>query len=111
MNKTLSKRLDMLEQRRIPRAIPCMVFNMHPLSPEDKQNLQPGERIVSDHYRQTGYLIYAAQRVTSDPKDQGRRCEPEGCLEDVVRRIHESCEERHKSGSCNSCHGTPIANT
>ena len=111
MNNLVYKRLDLLEQRLIPRAIPCVVFTMHALSPEEKQNLQPGERIVSDEYRQTGLLIYAAQRVTTDPNDHGRPCGPEGYLEDVVRRIHESCEERHKSGSCNACHGTRIANT
>ena len=111
MNKTLDKRLDVLEQRLIPRVIPCMVFTMHALTPEQKQSLQPGERMVSDYYRRTGLLIYAAQRVTSDPKEQGRRCDPEGCLEDVVRRLHEKCDSRHRSGSCHSCHGTPVANT
>ena len=95
------------KRRLIPRSVTFIVFNMHPLSPEEKLSLQPGERIASDHYRQIGYLIYAAQRITSDPKDQGRRCEPKGCLEDFVRRIHDSCDQRHKSGSCHSCHGGP----
>ena len=111
MNKILSNRLDILEQRLIPKPIVYVVFNMHPLPPEQKQNLGPGERIVSDHYRHTGLLIYAAQRITSDPNDNGRQCDPEGCLEDVVRRIHEECELRQRLGSCHSCHGTPIANT
>jgi hypothetical protein len=111
VNKILSKRLDILEQRLIPRVMPYAVFTMHPLQPEQTENLQPGERIVSDHYKQNGLLIYAAQRITSDPKDHGRRCEPEGCLEDVVRRIHEDCYYRTRGGSCHSCHGTPIANT
>ena len=86
-----------------------MVFTMHTL--QQKQNLKPGERIVSDHYRQTGLLIYAAQRITNDRNDHGRRCEPEGYLENVVKRIHTDCYFRVRSGSCHSCHGTPIANT
>ncbi len=56
MNKILSNRLDILEQRLIPKPMVYVVFNMHPLPPEQKQNLGPGERIVSDHYRHTGLL-------------------------------------------------------
>jgi hypothetical protein len=53
-----------------------MVFVMHPLPPHTDQNLAPRERI------------------TTDERDEGLRCEPEGHLENVIRELHADCSWR-----------------
>ena len=111
MNRQLWRRLDRLESQINPEGPPSAVFIMHPIPEEKRNNLAPGERIVLDHYRQTGFLISAAERVTTDPADCGGKCEPGGYLEDVIQRLHAQCYWRERGGSCNSCDGTPVAHT
>jgi hypothetical protein len=111
MHRKLMSRIELLETRLTPEPPQPSVFILCPLPDERLVDLKPGERLVLDYFRQDGLLISAAERITSDPKDQGRQCEPEGYLEDVIRELHEDCYFRSRGGSCNSCKNTPVANT
>ena len=110
-NAKLCSRLEHLEARRTPKQTVCLVFVWRWIPKDRRENLAPGERIVQDHYRQCGQLINARQRITTDPDDHGRRCEPEGYLEDVIQELHKNCWYRERGGSCLTCTGTPVANT
>ncbi len=111
MRKQLCRRLDQLETRGRPEAVPALVLVLHPLPVDQPVHTEAGERVVLDHYRNTGLLISARQRTTTDPFDTGRRCLPGQPLEDVIREIHRDCWWRDKGGSCHSCHDTPVAGT
>jgi hypothetical protein len=95
----------------IPKQVDPWVFITCPLPDERLAELAPWERLVLDYFRQEGLLISAAERITSDPKDQGRRCEPGGYLEDVIRELHRDCYHRERAGFCATCADTPVANT
>ena len=110
MLRKLISRIELLESRMTPEQPHPWVFITHPLPDERLVDLKPGERLVLDYFRQDGLLIDAAERITTDAKDHGRRCEPGGYLEDVIRELHEDCYFRGRDGSCNSCHNTPVAN-
>jgi hypothetical protein len=80
--------------------------------PENKLDRLPdAERIVLDCYRNDRFFVEARQRVTRDPNDQGRQCEPGGYLLDVLREVHAGCSHRAIPGYCSSCFGTPVAGT
>lgn len=111
MKRNLLRRLGEPERSLAPAILPAYVFVFDPLPLETKAELGQGQRIVLDHYRQTGALVLASQRITTDLNDQGRHCEPDGCLPDIIERIHNDCYWRERPGSCNNCLGTPIANT
>jgi hypothetical protein len=111
MDRKLISRIELLETRLTPQQPQPWVFIMRPLPDERLMDLEHGARLVLDHFRHDGLLISAAERITTDPKDHGRRCEPEGYLEDVIRELHEDCYFRSRGGSCNSCKNTPVANT
>ncbi len=82
---------------------------MHGASMERQKNLAPGERVVTDWFRDSIGFVHGQYRITSNPNDQGRRCKAGGYLLDVLEEIHQNCSEREKSGSCQVCHGTPVA--
>ena len=88
MQRKLISRIELLETRLTPEPPQPSVFILCPLPDERLMDLKPGERLVLDYFRHDGLLISAAERITSDPKDQGRQCEPEGYLEDVIRELH-----------------------
>jgi hypothetical protein len=111
MQRKLISRIELLEAEMIPKPVDPWMFISHPIAEERRRNLEPGERIVLDYFRHAGLLIHAAERVTTDPQDHGRRCEPEGFLEEVIRELHEDCYFRGRGGSCNCCQNTPVANT
>ena len=111
MRKDLCRRLGQLERALAPAVCVAYVYIAEPLPPERKAQLVPGERIVLDHFRQRGALVEASQRIATNPRDQGRRCEPEGYLPDIIERIHKDCYWRERPGNCNNCLGTPFANT
>jgi hypothetical protein len=77
----------------------------------DLESLPDGQRIVLDCYRNQEFFIEARQRVTRDPKDDGRHREPGGYLLDVLQEVHAACTHRAKPGVCSSCRGTPVAGT
>jgi hypothetical protein len=112
MKREICRRLEYLEELLAPPD-PGMafVFIMNPLPAGAEENLKPGERVVLDYYRQEGLLIDARERITTDPADEGRRCEPDGHLEDVIRELHEECYYRSRDGSCRTCHGTAVEGT
>jgi hypothetical protein len=107
----LLTRLVQLECRMAQRICPdYFIVTME--IPENKlDSLPDGDRIVLDCYRQDGHLVEARQRITSDPKDQGRRCDPGGYLLDVIEELHSSCHFRENPGHCGVCIGTPVART
>jgi hypothetical protein len=111
MQRKLISRIELLEARMTPPQPHPWVFITCPITEERRRNLEPRERTVLDYFRQDGLLISAVERITTDPKDQGRRCEAGGYLEEVIRELHEDCYFRGRDGSCNSCHDTPVANT
>ena len=114
MNKAqaqLCRRLGQLQAQMTPQQIHSTVFIWHWIPKERRENLAPGERIVLDHYRRSGCAISALQRITTDPNDQGRRCEPGGYIEDIIQRLHQACPLRETHGSCRTCEGTPAAHT
>ena len=111
MHRKLISRLELPEARMIPKQVDSLVFISHPITEERRRNLEPGERVVLDYFRQDGLLISAAERITIDPKDRGTRCEPGGYLEDTIRELHRDCYFRDRDGSCHTCHETAVANT
>jgi hypothetical protein len=112
MQRKLILRIELLEARMIPKPVDPWVFVSCPITEERRRNLEPGEKVVLDYFRHSGgLLIYAAERVTTDAKDYGRRCEPGGFLEDVIRELHEECDFRERDGCCKTCENTPVANT
>ena len=112
MNRAILKRLAVLEERFKPPPPGkrySMVWMMHALAPEVKANLGDSERIVGDVFRDFNGIGWAAERITSDPNDNGRDPEPGGYLEDVIREIHQTCSHRDCMEGCRVCEGTPVA--
>jgi hypothetical protein len=106
---TVLARLIQLEARMAPLVCPNYIFISEALPDDRVQNLAAGERIVLDYYRHRGRLIDARERITSDSKDHGRRCEPKGYLCDIIEEIHANCCYQSKTGYCNICINTPVA--
>lgn len=104
MRTDLLRRVERLEGL-LARAS-CPVLLWVDSGPNDVRfgSLGPDERMVYDIYRIDGSWGEARRRITTDPSDHGRRCEPGGCLEDVIRDIHETCERRDH-GECETCAG------
>ncbi len=65
---------------------PLMFWNMCPLPNERIESLTANERVVNDWYRDIRGIVWTRERVTADPDDQGRKCEPDGYLADVLQR-------------------------
>jgi hypothetical protein len=107
----LLSRLVQLESRMAERVCPSYFIVTQEIPQNRQCSLGDGERIVLDCYRHKGFLVEARQRVTTDPTDHGRRCDPDSYLADVLEEIHSNCCYRDKPGFCNSCFGTPLAGT
>src|SRR5437867_4025131 len=87
---------------------PLMLWSMRPLPKERTANLPANERVVHDWYRDVRGIVWTRERITTDPDDHGRKCEPGGYLADVLQQIHRDCEYRSE-GSCRACAGTPLS--
>jgi hypothetical protein len=100
---SLRSRVEKLEKVFPPseNELPVVAFSMGFWFPLPKgAKLKCGERIVVDVFkRQTvdrnwqgkGILfeeVCSRERVTSDPNDNGRTCEPDSRLEDVVTELY-----------------------
>jgi|HubBroStandDraft_6_1064221.scaffolds.fasta_scaffold160113_3 hypothetical protein len=105
MRKDLMRRLRRLESRfqEMNRRV-VLVWITHRVEAARREALADNERIVCDLYREIGQCGSARERITTDPADEGRECPPRGCLEDVIRELHENCEGRDRGG-CRDCHG------
>jgi len=105
MNRDLLRRVERLE-RQIPHEPrwPTMLWMMDPIDQEVRAALAPGERIVDDWYRDMRGVVWARERITTDPTDHDQRCEKDGHLLDVIRELHETCELRERGG-CGNCMG------
>ena len=102
MNRNLLKRLERLEENC--QSDTFVLFTWCPNYKELLSRLAPGERIVQDVYRISGHFGRARARITTDPNDNGRTCEREGYLEDVIQEVHRTCEMRNR-GECTICAG------
>ena len=77
MRRDLLRRLAKLEERR-PNPLPLLrtVCITDFIEEPRRKTLAPGERIVLDWYSDVNFEVLARERITSDPCDQGHRCEP-----------------------------------
>ena len=98
-------RLSRLEHKLLDTSWPPVRLTVPKLDPERRENLVAGERIVTDWYQciepELGF-IYSRERITTDPLDLGRICQPGQCLEDVMQEIGRKCE-REQDGICRTC--------
>jgi hypothetical protein len=81
----------------------------HVVPRERQGKMATGERVVIDWYRIVGGVIWGRERLSDDPADRGRCCEPSGYLVEVIRELHQTCSYREQPGSCATCQGTPVA--
>jgi hypothetical protein len=86
-----------------------LAFVWHCIPPERKQNLAPDERVVVDWFRSIPGILSGRERITNNPADVGRKCFRNGYLIDILTEIHQECHHRESTGSCEYCHGTPVA--
>ena len=68
-----------------------MVWNMRPLPKERIENLAANERVVNDRYRDIRGIVWMRERITAEPNDHGRKCEPDGYLADVLEEVVTAC--------------------
>ena len=103
------ERLERLKARMVRHSArwPLMVWNMRPLPKERIENLAVNERVVNDWYRDIRGIVWMRERITAEPNDHGRKCEPDGYLADVLEEVHRDCEHRTE-GACRACAGTPL---
>ena len=73
----LLNRLIQLECRVVERACPKFFIVTEQIPENDLERLPDGQRIVLDCYRNNDNFVEARQRVTHDPNDDGRHCEPD----------------------------------
>lgn len=104
MKRDLLRRLERLEDQLESKTCPVVYGIPHPDDEPGFSTLAPGERIVHDIYRIRGCWGDARARITADPNDQGRKCDRGGYLEDVIRELHATCEQRDQ-GECGTCAG------
>ena len=107
--KTFEKRLRKLEAKLELELDIRLVWGHFPFPLEGKDNLAPDERVVVDWYRNRAGIISQQERITNDAADRGRTCKRDGYLIDVIEKHHQTCPERERSGSCEECAGTPVA--
>jgi hypothetical protein len=108
-NAKLLGRLIQLESRMVEKTCPSYFVVTEQIPENNLEQLPDGQRIVLDCYRNDRFFVQARQRVTHDPNDDGRQCEPGGYLLDVIREVHAGCIHRESVGHCSSCIGTPVA--
>jgi hypothetical protein len=77
MRRDLLRRLAKLEERDRPQALPLLrtVSITDCIEERQRKALAAGERIVLDWYSDVNFEVLARERITTDPGDEGRRCE------------------------------------
>ena len=103
----LDRRVRRLEVAMAGRAVNTPVL-VEPLV--TNRELRAGERLVIDCFRDTGSVVWGLERITSEPGDEGQKCEPGGCIDFLLQRFHQTCHWRTISGACRMCQGTAVAN-
>lgn len=76
MKRDLLRRMTRLETRFGALDAPKFILLMDGNAQEPCKSLAPGERIVIDWYSDVDGFVLARERITTDPADDGRRCEP-----------------------------------
>ena len=105
MTRKLQARLDRLEEiLQAQTRGPIRLCFIRPINVFGPVTLAENERIVWDVYRSSegGRTDWARERITVDPSDHGRTCEPDRCLEDVLQEMGDKCD-READGSCGGC--------
>jgi len=109
MTRTLIRRIGKLESLyAAPKLVRSPLVMLVEL--EQQGELERGERVVEDWFRDCGPMVWARERVTTETEDGGRRCPPGGYLLDVLENFHEHCSWRSSTGICQMCKGTPVGN-
>jgi hypothetical protein len=108
MTRSLTQRIGKLEALyAAPKQIRSPLVMLAERVPERAH--APGERVVEDWFRDRGSMVWARERVTTETEDSGRRCPPGGYLLDVLEDFHHDCPWRTRTGVCQMCQGTPLA--
>jgi hypothetical protein len=106
--RQLDRRVRLLEATVAGRAIHNPLLILVDL-PGPHRKLGVNEHVVIDRFRDTGRVVWGQERITSDPDDDGRTCEPGGYILGLLERFHQTCHWRTVSGTCRMCAGTPVA--
>jgi hypothetical protein len=72
----LTRRLARLEQRRGRIELPKLILICNAITPERRLSLAPGERVVTDWSTDVDGFVVGSERITTQPGDDGRRCDP-----------------------------------
>ena len=77
MRRDLLRRLEKLEERFLQAPPPLLrtVWITECIDESRRQQMADGECIVLDWDREVNSEVFARERITADPNDQGRRCE------------------------------------
>jgi hypothetical protein len=105
--RQLERRVLLLEAAVASRAVHDLLLILVE-SPGSRRELGANEHLVIDRFRDTGSVVWGYERITTDPNDQGRTCEPRGCIKALLERFHQGCHWRAISGTCRMCEGTPV---
>jgi hypothetical protein len=106
--RSLTMRLAALEARDLSATVGLLPFVVC-IESVDRSALAASERIVTDRFRDTGKVVWARERVTTEAQDAGRVCPAGGFDEPILVAEHVHCYWRTKTGSCQLCADTPIA--
>jgi len=103
------RRVRRLESHAVLRAShDAFLIVAQSVSPD---SVSSGQRIVVDRVRDSGNIVWARERLTSDLGDMGRSCPKGGYCEDGLLELHQTCHWRSSGGACRMCQGTPVADT
>jgi hypothetical protein len=75
MRRDLERRLARLEQGQGAGHILRTIRVTDYIDEARRKALAPGERIVLDWYSDVDFGVLARERITTDPVDEGHRCE------------------------------------
>lgn len=76
MRRDLLRRITRLETSSGHVRLPKFVLVTNSIAREQRESIAAGERIVIDWVNDVDGFVNARERITTDPADEGRRCEP-----------------------------------
>jgi hypothetical protein len=78
---------------------PVKLCYVDPIDEARREALAANERIVEDWYDDRDGVLWTRERITTDPNDEGQRCPPGGCLEEIMRELHPGWESDNECAS------------